>query len=207
MFISFEGPDGSGKSSQIPALADFLREKGHEVLLTREPGGTEIGDQVRQVLFDMRNKAMHPRSETLLFLASRAQIVEEVIRPALAGGKVVLSDRYADSTLAYQGYGHRADLEELSTIIQYATGGLTPDLTLLLDVDPEVGLSRRDTGGDWNRLDDYDLEFHQRVRSGYQKLLQAEPQRWVIIDAAQTPEEVFADLQKAILQRLSKKTS
>ena len=207
MFISFEGPDGSGKSSQIPALADFLREEGHEVLLTREPGGTEIGDQVRQVLFDMRNKAMHPRSETLLFLASRAQIVEEVIRPALAAGKVVLSDRYADSTLAYQGYGHRADLEELITIIQYATGGLTPDLTLLLDVDPEVGLSRRDTGGDWNRLDDYDLEFHQRVRDGYEKLVQAEPQRWVIIDAAQTPEEVFADLQKSILQRLSKKTS
>jgi dTMP kinase len=207
MFISFEGPDGSGKSSQIPALAEFLREEGHKVLLTREPGGTEIGDQVRQVLFDMRNKAMHPRSETLLFLASRAQIVEEVIRPALAEGKVVFSDRYADSTLAYQGYGHRADLEELRSIIHYATGGLTPDLTLLLDVDPEVGLSRRDSGGDWNRLDDYDLEFHQRVRDGYHKLAQTEPERWMIINAAQTQEEVFADLQKAILLRFSKEAS
>ena len=207
MFISIEGPEGSGKSSQIPILAKSLRDEGFEVLLTREPGGTEIGDQVRQVLFDMRNKAMHPRSETLLFLASRAQIVEQVIRPALADGKVVLSDRYADSTLAYQGYGHRADLDELRTLVLYATGGLSPDLTLLLDVDPKLGLSRRDSGGGWNRLDDYDLDFHERVHAGYHKLVEAEPDRWVVIDASQTADEVAANLQKSTLLRLKKKTS
>lgn len=202
MFISFEGPDGSGKSSQIQELAGKLQETGYEVLLTREPGGTDIGDQVRKVLFDMQNKAMHPRSETLLFLASRAQIVEEVIRPALAEGKIVLSDRYADSTLAYQGYGHRADLDMLRTIVNYATGGLKPDLTLLLDVDPSEGLRRRDSGGDWNRLDDYDLEFHERVRRGYHELAAAAPERWVIVDGAKNPEAVAADLQRIVLRQL-----
>jgi dTMP kinase len=204
MFISFEGPDGSGKSSQIPDLADKLQKAGYEVLLTREPGGTEIGDQVRKVLFDMLNNAMHPRSETLLFLASRAQLVEEVIRPALAEGKIVLSDRYADSTLAYQGFGHRVDLEQLRSIVHYATGGLKPDLTLLLDVDPGEGLRRRDSGGDWNRLDDYDLEFHERVRAGYHELVVAEPDRWVVIDAAQEPADVAADLHRIIIEQLKK---
>jgi len=204
MFISFEGPDGSGKSSQIPDLADKLQKAGYEVLLTREPGGTEIGDQVRKVLFDMLNNAMHPRSETLLFLASRAQLVEEVIRPALADGKIVLSDRYADSTLAYQGFGHRVDLEQLRSIVHYATGGLKPDLTLLLDVDPGEGLRRRDSGGDWNRLDDYDLEFHERVRAGYHELVVAEPDRWVVIDAAQEPTDVAADLHRIIIEQLKK---
>lgn len=202
MFITFEGPDGSGKSSQIPPLAEALRAKGYDVLLTREPGGTAIGDQVRKVLFDMHNKAMHPRSETLLFLASRAQIVEEVIRPALSEGKVVLSDRYADSTLAYQGYGHRADLDELRTIVSYATGGLLPDLTLFLDIDPKEGLRRRDSGGDWNRLDDYDLDFHARVRDGYRELAAAESKRWVIVDAAQKPDVIAAELQRIVLQQL-----
>lgn len=202
MFITFEGPDGSGKSSQIPLVAQRLRAEGYEVLTTREPGGTDIGDQVRKVLFDMRNKSMHPRSEILLFQASRAQIVEEVIRPALAEGKVVLSDRYADSTLAYQGYGHQVDLTELRTIVGYATGGLKPDLTLFLDIDAEQGLSRRDSGGNWNRLDDYDLEFHRRVRAGYHDLLAADPARWVTVDASQAPEEVSAELQRIVLQRL-----
>jgi len=202
MFISFEGPDGSGKSSQIPGLTEKLQKAGQEVLLTREPGGTEIGDQVRKVLFDMRNNAMHPRSETLLFLASRAQLVEEVIRPALVDGKIVLSDRYADSTLAYQGYGHRADLEQLRNIVNYATGGLKPDLTLLFDVDPGVGLRRRDSGGDWNRLDDYDLKFHERVRAGYHQLVEAEPERWAIIDAAQEPADVASDLQRIVIEKL-----
>ncbi len=202
MFISFEGPDGSGKSSQIPDLAEKLQNEGYEVLLTREPGGTEIGDQVRKVLFDMRNNAMHPRSETLLFLASRAQLVEEVIRPALAEGKIVLSDRYADSTLAYQGYGHRADMEQLRNIVHYATGGLKPDLTLLLDVDPGEGLRRRDSGGDWNRLDDYDLDFHERVRTGYHELVADEPERWIVVDAAQEPADVAIDLHRIVLEQL-----
>ena len=199
MFITLEGPDGSGKSSQVPALVAAIEAAGHDVVATREPGGTLIGDQVRQVLFDMKNKGMHPRSEILLFQASRAQIVEQLIQPALALDKVVLSDRYADSTLAYQGYGHQLDLDELKRIVDYATGGLKPDLTILFDLDPQEGLSRRDSGGDWNRLDDYDLEFHQRVHDGYQALIKAEPARWKVIDAAQPPEQVAVDLHNLVL--------
>lgn len=205
MFISFEGPDGSGKTSQIPRLAASLREAGLDVLTTREPGGTQVGDQIRQVLFDLGNKGMHPRSEILLFQASRAQIVEEVIKPALAAGKLVLCDRYADSTLAYQGYGHGTDLALLEEIVKFATGGLKPALTLFLDISVEEGLRRRNEGGDWNRLDDYDLDFHQRVRAGYHKLIAAEPQRWVSVDAARSQDEIAADLLEITLSRLKAK--
>ncbi|MCG8450381.1 MAG: dTMP kinase [Pirellulales bacterium] len=202
MFITLEGPDGSGKSSQMAPLLERLQKKGYEALGTREPGGTAIGDQVRKVLFDMKNKGMHPRSEILLFQSSRAQLVEEVIRPALAAGQVVVSDRFADSTLAYQGYGHGVDLDELRRIISYATGGLQPDLTVLFDLDAEEGLARRDTGGDWNRLDDYDLAFHQRVRDGYHALAAQEPARWAMIDASQDAPAVAEALQSAVLDFL-----
>ena len=138
------------------------RQLGYEVLTTREPGGTFIGDQIREVIMRMENKSMNPRTEILLFCAARAQIVAEVIRPQLEKGVVVISDRYADSTLAYQGYGHGLDLGVLRNILSFATDGLTPDLTLLLDVDVETGLARRQSGGgEWNRLDDYALAFHQ----------------------------------------------
>ena len=203
MFITLEGPDGSGKSSQMNPLAEYLREQGHDVLETREPGGTEIGDQVRQVIMDLKNKSMFPASEILLFQASRAQLVREVIRPALAEGKVVLCDRYADSTLAYQGYGHQTDLEQLTRIVEFATGGLKPDLTLYLDIDAQEGLRRRSDGdGEWNRLDDYEVAFHQRVRVGYHAMIAAEPERWVEIDGAQSPEVVQKTLQDAVLARL-----
>ncbi len=202
MFITLEGPEGSGKTTQVPLLADFLRGQGHQVLTTREPGGTPIGDQIREVLFNLDNKAMHPRSEILLFQASRAQLVETVIRPALAEGQWVLSDRYADSTLAYQGYGHGVDLAALREIIHFATGGLQPHLTIFLDIDVEEGLRRRDKGGDWNRLDDYQLDFHRRVRAGYQELIAAEPERWLVVNAAQPPDAVAAALQGALQQRL-----
>ena len=203
MFITLEGPDGSGKSSQMNPLAEYLREQGHDVLETREPGGTEIGDQVRQVIMDLKNKSMFPASEILLFQASRAQLVREVIRPALAEGKVVLRDRYADSTLAYQGYGHQTDLEQLTRIVEFATGGLKPDLTLYLDIDAQEGLRRRSDGdGEWNRLDDYEVAFHQRVRVGYHAMIAAEPERWVEIDGAQSPEVVQKTLQDAVLARL-----
>ncbi|MCS7041134.1 MAG: dTMP kinase, partial [Caldilineales bacterium] len=143
MFITFEGPDGSGKSTQIKLLAERLQAEGHNVLLTREPGGTEIGEQIRAVLHDLKNRAMHPRTELLLYSAARAQLVEQVIRPHLAAGGLILSDRYYDSTLAYQGYGHGLDLTALRQITTFATGGLTPDLTLFLDLDAELGLRRR----------------------------------------------------------------
>ncbi len=191
MFITFEGPDGCGKSTQIAPLADYLRSKGRTVYTTREPGGTEISDQVRQIIMAMKNTSMHPRTELLLFLSARAQLVEEVIRPRLAAGEIVISDRYADSTLAYQGYGHGVDRDVIRSLLAFATGGLKPDLTLLLDVDAETGLRRRQTGGgEWNRLDAYQLEFHRRVREGYHELALLEPERWETVDAAQTPEMV-----------------
>src|SRR3989304_3975926 len=137
MFICLEGREGSGKTSQLPGLAETLRSHGYALLTTREPGGTSIGDQIRQVLFDLDNKTMHPRTEILLFQASRAQLVEEIIRPALKAGTIVLCDRYADSTLAYQGYGHGVDLDALRQIVSFATGGLKPDLTVFLDVPVE----------------------------------------------------------------------
>lgn len=202
-FITFEGPDGSGKSYQVAVLAHTLRQEGYPVFATREPGGTLIGDQVRAILSDLGNAAMQPRTELLLFQASRAQLVEQVILPHLRDGGVVLCDRYADSTLAYQGYGHQEfNLDQVKTLIHFATGGLKPDLTLLLDVDVEVGLRRRAQDGEWNRLDAYALAFHQRVRQGYLQMAQAEPERWVVIDAGEPPDQVQAAIRQVVLRKL-----
>lgn len=203
MFITLEGPEGSGKSMQICELANFVREQGYEVLTTREPGGTYIGDQIREVIMRMDNTMMHPNTEILLFCAARAQIVSEVIRPNLNKGIVVISDRYGDSTLAYQGYGHGLDLGILKEILKFATGGLQPDLTLLLDVEVDEGLNRKIKGGsEWNRLDAQQLEFHRRVRTGYQKMAQAEPDRWRVINAANDPQTVQRDIRAVILEKL-----
>jgi len=203
MFITLEGPEGSGKSMQIRDLADYVRELGYEVLTTREPGGTSIGDQIRQVIMNMDNTMMHPNTEILLFCAARAQIVTEVIRPNLEKGVVVISDRYRDSTMAYQGYGHGLDLKILQIILDFATGGLKPDLTLLLDVDVEQGLKRRrDCGGEWNRLDAQQLEFHKRVRQGYKVMAKEEPARWFTVDASNTPQQVQLDLREAVRRKL-----
>ena len=203
MFITFEGPEGSGKTSQVALLAEFLRQKGREVLVTREPGGTSISDQVRGILMNMENTAMNPRTEILLFLAARAQLVAQMIRPGLADGKIILCDRYADSTLAYQGYGHGYDLDLLHRLLDFATGGLKPDLTLLLDVNVECGLKRKQSGNsEWNRMDAYNLEFHRRVRNGYLELAKAEPERWVVIDADQPVPCVQSVLRDKISIRL-----
>ena len=203
MFITLEGPEGSGKTSQIPILTAYLKEQGYKVLTTREPGGTSIGDQVREILTSMGNTAMQPRMETPLFCAARAQLVDEVIRPHLARDEIVLSDRYADSTLAYQGYGHGNDLEVLRGLLQFATGGLWPDLTLLLDLPVEDGLQRKRTsGGEWNRLDAYNVAFHQRVRQGFLEMARAEPARWQVIDATQPREMVQLALRTAIMKHL-----
>src|SRR5574341_1667424 len=147
MFITLEGPEGSGKTSHIPYLVEYLREKGYGVFPTREPGGTSIGEQIREVIHDLKNVEMHPRTETLLYQAARAQIVEQVIKPRLAAGQIVLSDRYFDSTIAYQGYGDQQDLQQVRTLGQCATGGLVPDLTVLMDVDVEVGVKRKTQNG------------------------------------------------------------
>lgn len=203
MFITLEGPDGSGKTTQARMLTEWLREQGHQVVLTREPGGTDIGDQIRQVLHDPHNTAMDARAEILLYSASRAQHVAQCIQTALAAGKVVISDRYADSTLAYQGYGRGLDLKTLRAITTFATGGLTPNLTLYLDIAPQEGLQRRLLSGDeWNRLDAETLEFHQRVRAGYLELVKQEPGRWVVIHAARPIEEVQAEIRALVQAKL-----
>ena len=203
MFITLEGPDGSGKTTQARLLAEWLQGQGYDVVLTREPGGTDIGDQIRAVLHDPCNNAMDARTEILLYSASRAQHVAQQIQPALAGGQVVVSDRYADSTLAYQGYGRGLDLDTLRRITEFATGGLTPDLTLYLDIMPEEGLERRQLGGgEWNRLDAEALEFHQRVRSGYLELIEQEPERWIAVDADRAVEEVQAEIRVMVRERL-----
>jgi dTMP kinase len=206
-FITLEGPDGSGKTTQARLLAEWLREQKYEVILTREPGGTDIGDQIRAVLHDPHNTAMDARAEILLYSASRAQHVSQLIRPALAAGKIVISDRYAASTLAYQGHGRELDLETLRTITNFATGGLAPDLTLYLDIAPRVGLQRRQrSGGEWNRMDAETLGFHQRARDGYLQLARMEPARWLIIDADRPVEEVQTEVRSLVQARLKRKT-
>ena len=204
MFITFEGPDGGGKTTQLKLLASALREEGREIVTTREPGGTEIGDQIRAVIMNMKNKAMDPRTELLLFNASRAQLVEELIRPSLAAGKAILCDRYADSTMAYQGYGHGLDKDELRRLLNFATGGLKPDLTLLFDISAEAGLKRRLSNHDeWNRMDDYALQFHERVRGGFLELAAADPERWVVIDADRDPGVIHAEVLDIVKRKLS----
>jgi len=204
MFITLEGPDGSGKTAQIQPLADFLSDQGFSVFTAREPGGTPIGDDIRAILMDMKNAKMQPSTETLLFCAARAQLVREIVQPRLKKGDTVILDRYADSTLAYQGYGHQNDLDLIRSVLKFATGGLKPDLTFLLDIDPEVGLRRRkESGEEWNRLDAYQLAYHRRVRQGYLEMAAQEPERWRVVDASQPPAVVQSSIQKNILSYLS----
>jgi dTMP kinase len=202
MFITLEGPEGSGKTSHIPYLVEYFRERGHVIFPTREPGGTSIGEQVREILHDLKNTEMHPRTETLLYQAARAQFVEQVVRPRLALNEIVISDRYYDSTIAYQGYGHQQDLEQVRALIKYATGGLVPDLTILLDVDVEIGLKRKQKADEWNRLDAYTVDFHRRVRAGYLEMVQQEPVRWRVVDASREWKSVQEELRDVISKRL-----
>ncbi len=207
MFITLEGPEGSGKTSHIPPLVEFLREQGYTVFPTREPGGTSIGEQIRAVIHDLKNAEMHPRTETLLYQAARAQIVEEVIKPRLERGEIVLSDRYFDSTIAYQGYGHGQPLEQVRQLVRYATGGLTPSLTILLDLEVEIGLQRKAKQQEWNRLDAYTVDFHKRVRVGYLEMVRQEPGRWRVVDSSQGWEVVQAALRQVIGEFIARSTS
>jgi dTMP kinase len=205
LFITFEGPDGSGKSTQIELVADFLRRKGYNIYCTREPGGSAIGDQIREVLHDVKNTEMSSRAEILLYSASRAQLVEQIILPRLAQGEVVLCDRYADSTYAYQGYGRQLDFATLRTITEFATQNLKPDLTIYLDLNVETGLQRKVEAnaageGEWNRMDQLKIDFHQRVRSGYLEMAKNEPDRWLVVNASGTIE----DINRSICDRLEK---
>lgn len=205
MFISFEGIEGSGKSTAQRLLAEHFQGLGHDPLLTREPGGCALGRSLRPILLDARTRGLSSRAELYLFLADRAQHVAEVILPALEAGHIVLCDRYTDSTLAYQGHGRGLDPERLRRINDMATGGLLPDLTLLLDLPVHCGLERagqrnREEGTvlSEGRFDAESLEFHERVRQGYRALAADEPDRIAIIDASQPPEDVMLQCLSAV---------
>ncbi|HYY79008.1 MAG TPA: dTMP kinase [Actinomycetes bacterium] len=192
--VAFEGVEGAGKSTQLELLARELAGRGHEVVVTREPGGTPVGERVRELLLDPAAD-MHPRTEALLFAAARAELVERVIRPALERGAVVLCDRYLDSSLAYQGGARGLGRRAVADVNRWATGGLVPDLVVLLDVDPALGLARR--RGDRDRIEAQDVEFHRRVRDAFRELAAAEPGRFAVVDAAGPVQEVAARVRAA----------
>ena len=199
-FITVEGPDGAGKTTQAEALAQHLRELGLDPLLTREPGGTWLGERIREILLARTDsaKASDPLTDALLFNAARRQLVVEVLRPALAAGRTVICARYADSTLAYQGYGAGVPLDRLRALEAAATDGLKPDLTLLLDLPVKAGLTRK-APGDVTRFEaEFDLAFHDRVRTGFQALATAEPDRFVVIDSTRSSPDVSTAVNASV---------
>ena len=200
-FISFEGGEGAGKTTQIVRLAEFLRARGKEVLLTREPGGTALGEDVRKILkFADYGDTLTQEAEALLFSAARAQLVREVIVPALERGVYVISDRFTDSSVAYQGAGRGLGEEAVSAVNCFATGGLEPDLTVLLDLDPKLGFARvrgraGENGDKQDRMETMELAFYERVRASYLALAEACPQRFFVVDADATPDVIFEKIQ------------
>jgi len=208
-FITFEGIEGCGKTTQVRLLADLLMSRGHIVTVTREPGGCPIADQVRAILLNAENRALVPLSELLLYAAARAQHVEEIIRPALAAGGIVICDRFTDATVAYQGYGRSLDLDLIDRLNSIATGGIMPDLTVLLDCPEETGLARAMErinacdGAREERFEQESLRFHRAVRQGYLRLAAAEPQRFIILDATRCIEETAAEITGKILARIA----
>ena len=207
LFVTFEGPEGSGKTTLCTKLKGLLINEGYDVVLVREPGGTEIGDQVRRVLLDQDNTSMYPEAEFLLFSASRAQLIREIIIPRLKSGAVVLCDRFLDSSLAYQGYGHQIDVDVLRNISQFVTDEIEPDLTVLLDIPPRDGLNRRKQDPNtWNRLDAYSVAFHERVRVGFLRLAE-QSKRWKMVDARQSEEDIFDEVSNILLEKLKAQTT
>jgi dTMP kinase len=195
ILITIEGIDGAGKSTQAQMLAEWLRAEKRDVVLTREPGGTELGERLRPLLLDGQAR-VGAAAELFLYAADRAQHVEEVIRPALAAERVVICERYSDSTAAYQGYGRGLDTGFVQRVNQFATGGLVPDLTLLLDV--AVELARARMAGTPDRLERQEAAFHERVRAGYLELARVQPERLRTVDAAATPQIVFGEVQRIV---------
>jgi len=206
VFITFEGIEGSGKSTQLQRVASLLRERGRTVVTTKEPGGTQIADRVRAILLDSKN-VIDPIAEVLLFAASRRQNTMEIIRPATERGEVVLCDRYTDSTLAYQGFGRLINLDQLRTLNRWATGDLDPDLTLIFDLPEDVGLTRAtkrnsNATADEGRFEAEDVRFHRRVREGYLALAKENMKRYAVIDGNGPIDDVFQRTREVIGQRL-----
>lgn len=198
LFITFEGGDGAGKSSLIDKIYEELSRKAKQALKTKAPGGTKIGEAIRNLLLHSHTP-LNPRTELFLFLADRAQHVEEVIKPALQKGVIVLCDRYNDSTLAYQGAARGLDGDFLHDLCHFATNGLNPDLTLYLDLDPKIGFERlKKAGLTKDRIESEDIDFHQKIRNGFLKIAHQEPKRFRVIDASQTPDSVFAHAMREI---------
>lgn len=203
-FITLEGPEAGGKSTQVSRLKELLEAKGIRYTITREPGGTRIGDRLREILLDPDSK-LASKTEILLYAASRAQLVDEVIRPALARGEVVICDRYVDSSIAYQAYGAVEDVDEVSQINKIATSGLLPDRTYLLDLPVEITQQRLlKRGSSPDRIEQRSLLYHQRVRQGYLTLARLEPDRIMIVDATQTKQNIFSMIKRDFLRLLSK---
>lgn len=200
-FISIEGPDGSGKTTQIRAIESFLKERGIAYICTREPGGTDISEKIRELILDRDNSEMTAETEVLLYASARAQLVRELIEPSLAAGKTVLCDRFTDSSVAYQGFGRGIGAEEVEAVNRFATGGLTPDLTFLLKLEPETA-SRRIEKGEEDRIELETLEFHRRVYEGYLELERRYPKRIVGIDARGSAEEISSRILAVLGERL-----
>lgn len=202
MFITFEGGEGSGKTTQIDLLRMVLEARACPVTVTREPGGTPLGEQVRSILLAQNEIEISPYAEAMLFNAARAQLMQDVIAPALRMGHIVLCDRFADSTLAYQGYGRGMDMTSLLTLNGIATDWTTPNLTILLDLPVEVGRRRKRSAGEWNRLDAEEAAFHTAVRDGYLNMANMNPRRWLVVDATRSILKVHEQIWRVVEERL-----
>ncbi|MCM8783650.1 MAG: dTMP kinase [Candidatus Omnitrophica bacterium] len=201
IFITFEGPEGSGKSTHAKRLSSFLKSKGHSVILLREPGGTKISEEIRRILLDKRNKKIDSKTEALLYLAARAQLVKEKITPALKSGRIVILDRFQDSTIVYQGHGGGLDLSLLDKLGRFVTEGLIPDLTFLLDINTKEGLRRC---GLKDRMEKKSFSFHQRVRKGYLELAKKNPKRFFLIEVDRDIDAVSKRIEKKVLEIISR---
>ena len=205
IFITLEGPDGSGKSTIMKRIIHYFKDKNIEFIVTREPGGTEIGEQIREIILDKKNKNMAAETEALLYAASRGQHIHEKILPALRAGKIVLCERFILSSLAYQGIGRGLGIEEVRMINDFAIKGIRPDLTLFFHVDPSLTLDRKTRGKEGDRLEEEGVEFHREVYRGYMELLKTYPENISIIDASKTIEEVFSQSMYHIEEVLKNK--
>lgn len=195
LFITFEGADGCGKTTQIKLLAEYLKNKGYEVILTREPGGKGLGEKVREILLNYDGE-VSDRCESFLFLADRAQNIDVIVNPAVQSGKIVLCDRHIDSTVAYQGYGRGLDLKRIKMLNDLATNGKKPDLTIIFDIDVETSMKR--VGSEKDRMESVGIEFHNKVRNGYLEIAKEEPERIKVVNAVQSIENVFEDVKQIV---------